>query len=251
MSDKIRCKCVARKSGAFRCFMQAELSDVVHVDMVVDIRCSGDAGMSHEILCGFQVDALTAQIGTIGVPEVVGRDRWVEGVFYDLIAVQLGTGFPVTCAVEAAPHAPQVGEREHPAVLPVKEIPSGAVQLGEQRGWHGDKPLSGCRFGAFALGLIALGVADGAADPKHRAVFANVGFADRHSFTAPQAAVQHEQHPRPSPVPGGYLADERFFFTGQCAPRSLAGRGVLDAAAGRNLDQTVDFGLLENLSQGV
>ena len=107
--------------------MQAELSDVVHVDMIVDIRRGGDAGMSHEILCGFQVDALTAQIGTIGVPEIVGRDRWVEGVFYDLIAVQLGTGFPVTCAVEAAPHAPQVGEREHPAVLPVKEIPSRAV----------------------------------------------------------------------------------------------------------------------------
>ena len=67
--------------------MQAELSDVVHVDMVVDIRRCGDAGMSHKRLCRFQVDALTTQIGTVGVPEIVGCDRWVERVFYDLIAV--------------------------------------------------------------------------------------------------------------------------------------------------------------------
>lgn len=231
--------------------MQAELGDVVHVDMVVDVRCRGDAGMSHEILRGFQVDALTAQVGAVGVPEVVRRDRRVESVLDDLVAVQLGTGLPVACAVEAAPHAAQMGEREHPAVLPVEEIPARGVQLREQRGRHGQKTLTGCRFGAFALGLIALGVGDGAADPQHRAVFAKVGLADRHGLAAPQAAVQHEQHPRPRPVPGGYLADERFFLAGQRAPRSLTGRGVLDAAAGRDLDQTVDLGLLEDLPQGV
>ena len=231
--------------------MQAELSDVVHVDMVVDIRCSGDAGMSHEILCRFQVDALTAQIGAIGVPEIVGCDRWVKGVLDDLVAIQLSTGFPVTCAVEAAPHAPQVCEREHPAVLSVKEIPSGAVQLCKQRGRHRDKSLPGRSLGAFTLGLIAFGVGDGAADPQHRAVLAQVGLADRHGLAAPQAAVQHEQHPWPRPVLSGYLADERLLLAGQRTPRRLAGRGVFDAAAGRDLNQTIDLGLFEDLPQRV
>lgn len=37
-----------------------QIGDVVHVYMVVDIRRGRDAGVSHEILRGFQVDALTA-----------------------------------------------------------------------------------------------------------------------------------------------------------------------------------------------
>ena len=242
-----RCK----SSGIFLFGGRRQAGNILFVDVAVDICSGGDAGVSHQVLRGFEIIPLPPEVGAVSVAQKMRRDRGIEGVLNDLIAVEFRACFTVAGTVEAGPHPAQMRERQHFTVPPVDEIAAGLIEPGEQLGRHGYQPFACRGFRALFLRLVPFGVGRRAADPEQCAVLAQVGLADRHGLAAAQAAVQHEQHPRPRPMPGGDLADERFFLAGQRAARGFAGRGILDAAAGCDLDQTVDFGLLEQLPQGV
>lgn len=77
--------------------------------MAVNIGGGADVCVAHEILGGFQIHALTAQITAVSVPEIVRRDRRIKGVLDNGVAVQLGTGRNVASPVEAVSHAAHFG----------------------------------------------------------------------------------------------------------------------------------------------
>ena len=60
--------------------------------MAVNIGGGGDVCVAHEILGGFQIHALTVQIGAVGVAQIVRRDGRIKGVLDDGVPVQFGTG---------------------------------------------------------------------------------------------------------------------------------------------------------------
>ena len=101
-----RCK----KSGVRPvCNSPLQAGDVLLVNMIINICGGGDTGVPHEVLRGFEVDALSAQVGTVGVPQVVRGDRRIKGMLDYFIAVELCTGLPIAGTVEAAPHPAQMG----------------------------------------------------------------------------------------------------------------------------------------------
>ena len=90
--------------------------------MAINVGRRRYVAMPHQILRRFQVHALAAEIGAVGVAKIVRRDGRIKGVRDDLVSVDLGTGGAITGAVEARPHPPQAGRGKHSAVLPVEEV---------------------------------------------------------------------------------------------------------------------------------
>ena len=75
--------------------------------------------------------------------------------------------------------------------------------------------------------------------------------ADWHGLAAAQAAVQHQQHPRPGVVIFRYLANDVLLLVRQRAALFFACDRHFEISAGRGHDQAVDLRLLEDRADDV
>ena len=140
--------------GCVFCFLH--FSDIVLCNVAVNVGRRRYIVMSHQILRRFQVHALAAEIGAVGVAKIVRRDGRIKGVRDDLVSVDLGTGGAITGAVEACPHPPQAGRGKHSAILPVEEVARFFIQHRGKLVRKRHEAHACGRFGVLERRLIAV-----------------------------------------------------------------------------------------------
>ena len=80
-------KC-CKKSGVFGfCNTALQAGNIVLIDVAVNIRGRGDVRVPHQVLRGFEVIALPAEVGAVCVPQKMRRDRRIKCVLDDLVSV--------------------------------------------------------------------------------------------------------------------------------------------------------------------